>query len=115
MSTATISKMEQLRRDVNRITLWMVMTPFLAAWPIASFLPLINFFAEGQTALSIFMNIFFLGTSFLAVAGGYAFAYLSATPEARLDIDKQRRGSAPLLAGCAFVWLTFFTLWGFLN
>jgi len=100
-----------LKNDVYLILLWIAATPFLAVWPIASFLPVFSIMDEGRTVASVLADIAFLGTGAVGLAALYAAAFLGARPDARAALAEFRRGKALFVAAYGAIWLFVYMMY----
>jgi len=104
--------LSSLKTDINAIIVWTIATPVLAAWMLLSILPLFSLFGPDQTALTIALDIAFLGTGFYAFLFGLIAARaMAANFEARESVMSAVRGAGLKLAAYGGLWLLAY--WGY--
>ncbi len=101
-----------LSAEVNGAMAWAVATPILGTWFLLSFLPFFSLFSSDATAMSIALDVLFLGTGFVTVVGLYFGARFTVNNgPARETVINNTRGKGLYLAAYALGWITLYGLY----
>lgn len=103
-----------LAQDINNAIFWSYAAVTLTTWGLAGFLPFFGLFIEGQTALHLGLEVIFLVTGSLGVAGlALVRAFLRNEPVQYQDRPRSSRirplvilASVWIVAYSAFHWLS---------
>jgi len=101
-----------LSAEINGAMAWAIATPILGTWFLLSFLPFFSLFSGEATAMSIVLDVLFLGTGFVSVVALYFGARFAVNNgPARETVINNARGKGLYLAAYALGWITLYGLY----
>ncbi|MBI1391708.1 MAG: hypothetical protein GC152_03100 [Alphaproteobacteria bacterium] len=104
-----------LKEETNHLVRWILATPILATWFMASFLPAFGMFDANRTALTVFMDILFFALGFVPMLTLFVGSRLAALDlKSRDVVGDSTRGAGLNLAAYGFLWLTLYSIYRYL-
>lgn len=95
---------------VSRIFLWMYGTVVVPIWAMVSFVPMFGLLIPDASIAEKLVDLAFLSTGFVAAAGLYGVAVISANPGQSKKVFAFLRGRIGLVTAYATVWLVGYWL-----
>jgi len=109
------SVVTNLKQKTIQASAWIIVFPFLAAWPLLSALPFFSLIDSPIVGLTTSLNVLFLLTGFWAVAGAFAMFWWLMRDEARRQRLLNRSDKGLLIGGYATLWTLLYMLAALLN
>lgn len=109
------SEASYLKQKTIQASAWIIVFPFLAAWPLLSALPFFSLIDSPIGGLATSLNVIFLLTGFWAVTGAFAMFWWLLRDESRMRRLLNRSGKGLLIGGYATLWTSLYMVAALLN